>query len=465
MTNLIPRLFMAAVLGAIPWIGFGQEMSRVDRQGKDQFQRLQIELAQAQRQGDEAQVEKIAAQAKRLLGDSAGVPETPDEFRAVPQQVKRLSADEIPAAFAPYLRWIEERRWWKVGLDPRQTPQLPREVAAVASGCLAARRAGASDGDRLLAMAKQAGDYLIWTQEQAGTGGIPFPAVHGGKGRALEVADRFLRRAEREGLFDRVVRNGWAVDDLGDGGLQFDNGLCGVSLFELYEATNDRRYLTAARATADWAVKRPVVSNWNYNSFSVYLLAKAFIVTQEQAYLDAAARKARLGIYPGQLTDGKHEGRWADPHNARPAYHYILVRGIAALILALPENAPDRKAAIVCLRRALRARNKDFQERGVSNPDSALEALLLVKSLPRDVDLRDSGLDEALDALGRYAAAGYRSRRGALSPGVWGHYLEFLARRTRDGSGSNWRRTFWAVAESSPRLTHRRAPFPVTGLP
>ena len=332
MSKLASRLLLAAVLGAIPLnFGLGQEKSPAGGQAKEQFQRLQVRLAQAQARRTKPGSNASLPRRRNSWETRRVLPETPDEVHLVPQQVERLSPDEIPRAFGPYLRFIEQHRWWKIGLEPTETPHLPREVAAVIVGCLAARRAGAEEGDRLLSIAREAGDYLLWTQGQGGTGGIPFPAVRGGQGRALEVADRFLQRAERDGLLDKVVHNGWAVDDLGDGGLQFDNGLGGVALFELYEATKDERYLTAARAAADWAARQPAVPNWNYNSFSVYLLAKAFTVTQQTAYLDAAARKARLGIYPGQLTEGKYEGRWADRHNARPAYHYILVRGLAAL--------------------------------------------------------------------------------------------------------------------------------------
>ncbi len=56
---------------------------------------------------------------------------------------------------------------------------------------------------------------------------------------------------------NEVVKNGWAFEDFTDGGLQFDNGLCGVALFELYEASKEERFLKAAVATADWAVSAP----------------------------------------------------------------------------------------------------------------------------------------------------------------------------------------------------------------
>jgi len=98
--------------------------------------------------------------------------------------------------------------------------------------------------------------------------------------------------------------------------LQFDNGECGIAMFDLFELTQDPRYLDSARQAANWALTRPLCTNWNYNSFSVHLLAKAYDVTQEPEYRDAALKKALLGVIPGQLIDGPRAGRWMDAHNA-----------------------------------------------------------------------------------------------------------------------------------------------------
>ena len=42
-----------------------------------------------------------------------------------------------------------------------------------------------------------------------------------------------------------------------------------------------------------------------------------------------------------QLTEGPRKGRWADAHNARPPYHYIMVRGLAALAAAQVNREGD----------------------------------------------------------------------------------------------------------------------------
>lgn len=221
-----------------------------------------------------------------------------------------------------------------------------------------------------------------------------------------------------------MIANGWAIDDLDDGGLQFDNGLAGVALIRLFEATNDEKYKQAAMKAADWSLKRPIVTNWNYNSFSVFLLSETFRVTGEVRYLAGAKKKAIIGVLPGQLDAGPRVGRWGDPHNARPAYHYILVRGLASLAAVLPSDDKDLPRILESLRLALKTRNPDFQK-GVFNADSSVEALVLVKSMPANSyeKLQDCYIDEALDALERYAAHRFRKGKPALSPGAWGQLL------------------------------------------
>jgi hypothetical protein len=392
-----------------------------------QFTQSRAQLAEALRRGDEQAVLKISGGMKSALGQQAGVPETPDEFRPARATARPLTRDECRDGAALYLREIQRKKWWAIGLDPTRSEHLPREAANVIVCGTSIVAAGLDQGQQWLALARDVGDYLLWTQRQGGAGVFPFPHYVGGRGRAFESATRLYQRAEKDGTLDKLLRNGWAIDDMGDGGLQFDNGLCGVAILELYQATREPRYLQAVEAAADWAVRQPPVPNWNYNAFSVYLLAKAARAAGQPRYLESAKLKARLGVYPGQLTDGPRGGRWADPHNARPAYHYILVRGIAALAAALDANDPERPAAIACLRLALLARNGDFGEKGLTNKDSALEALLLLKTDARlhIAELEGCRTDEALGVLERAVRAEFRSGRLPLSPRVWGRFLEY----------------------------------------
>lgn len=407
-----------------------QETSRPNRETQARLRKIGIELAAAQKSEDETQVKRLMTQAFEVLGDQAGIPEIADQFREIPKTAKPLTAKELPTAFDPYIDFIEKQKWWKVGLDPAKTNHLPRELATIIEGCLAARSVNEANAERLLKIAKDAGNFLVWSQDEAGTGVFPFPAVRNGKGRPFEVAERFMRQAEKEGKLDQVVKNGWAVEDFSDGGLQFDNGLAGVALVQLFEATKDDKYKKATVRAADWAITRPVVTNWNYNSFSVFLLAEVYRISGDKKYLEFAKKKTRLGILPGQLTEGPRKGRWADAHNARPAYHYIMVRGLAALAAVMPKDDADLPAVVESLRLALSARNPDF-EKGIFNADSSIEALIRVKMLPPHVaeKLTVCKTNEAFEALELYAAEGFRARKTPLSPGAWGQLLAYRSGR------------------------------------
>lgn len=415
---------LAIVVGGVTIVVLAQEPSKA--------QTLRAQLASALADQDAVAIRKAVADVNRHLSEKAGVPETPDKHVPIPKAGKWLTADEAAPGFEPSFEQLEKLRWWKIGLDPTKLGHALREPAAVASGNLAVCRAKLKAADRSLELAKEAGDFLIWAQEQGGTGVFPFPASRG-VSRAAEflAAEQQLKRAEKDGRLDLVVKNGWAINDDGDGGLQFDNGECGLTMLELYEFTKEKKYLEAAKKSADWALSRPLVVNWNYNSFSVYLLARAYRVTGESKYLEAATKKAVLGVIPGQLTEGPRAGRWNDAHNARPGYHYIILRSLAELALALPKDDAARPGVLASLRLGLMARNKDFLDQGAPNKDKAMEALLLVNHAFSDdrTFLRETMSAEALDALAKLVSEQARRGSSPLGPREWGHFLEYVVRK------------------------------------
>jgi hypothetical protein len=387
------------------------------------------DLATALANNDLEAVKTAVADGLKALGKKAGEPEVPDEFRRVPMDVVILSKEEAPRFFTVDFATLEKIRWWKTGVDPTLLSAPLRGPASVIAGNVAAVRAKLDSAERSLAMAQDAAEFLIWAQEQAGSGVYPFPAARGtSKDRAMEVATRFITKAEKMGKLETIVRNGWVFDDAGDGGLQFDNGECGTAMLDLYEITKDNRHLDSALKAANWAAERSLCPNWNYNSFSVFLLAKIFAVTHEPKYLDAAIHKARLGVLPGQLTDGSHAGRWIDPHNARPAYHYIMMRALAQLVAVMPSNHIARPEIVSALSRGLRTRNAEIIAQGVMNKDHAMEALLLVNHIFKNdaVFLHETQSSAALDAIGRLVSEQARRGKNPLGPRAWGLFLEFV---------------------------------------
>lgn len=120
--------------------------------------------------------------------------------------------------------------------------------------------------------------------------------------RSLSVADNFLNAVQTDPeLLKSVTKNGWINNDLGDGSLSFDDGLYGVEMLKLYNQTRQQKYLDSALKSADWALKEPIVPNWNFNSFSVLLLSAAFEITGDKKYLDWLRKKLNTEFIQASL--------------------------------------------------------------------------------------------------------------------------------------------------------------------
>lgn len=388
---------------------------------------IRHELAIAQREKKLPEVEKLTQSLIRALGASAGEADSIPKYVPVPAEATILSPEAARHAFTPTLERLEREAWWSARPQAMDLPGPLRIVASVVEGCLAARRAGCDESDRLLRMARSGADFLIWAQEQGAHGCFPFPALAGKSGPSGELADRAVARAKSAGRLAEVLHNGWFISDDASGDLQFDNGLAGVAVLRCYEATKDEKYLQSARVAADWALAQPAVPNWNYNSFSVFLLSEVFRVTGESKYLDAAREKAQLGIYPGQMTSGPHQGRWCDAHNARLVYHLILLRGLAALVAVMPGDDPDLPRARAVLSLGLRVANAEITNNGIANLETVAETLSRIRSMPRLADLpAESKIPAAFDACARLASEEFRRKRTPFAPGAWGLLLESL---------------------------------------
>ncbi len=383
-------------------------------------------LAEALATKDLSQIRLAVDRVKAALGPRAGVPEVADQYMEVPREETPLTRKEIQDAAGVLLRQVERKRFWNIDIDPTQMQAPLRAPASILSASIALGRSQLWEEAIAQKQAQDTAEFLLWTQTQAGADCFPFPAAENtSQDRAMQVATQFLEKAKSKGRWEQTVRNGWIFADHGDGGLQFDNSECGVAMFEYYEWTKEPKYLESAKRAASWALNQPLCVNWNYNAFSVELLAKAYAVTNEAKYLDAAVLKATHGVLPGQLTDGPHAGRWLDPHNARPAYHYIILRALARLWHALPESHPDRQAIYQSLLLGLQTRNAEMVSKGIMTKDVSMECLLLVQHLfAKDPEfLQKTQTLEAFDRLQHLVIQQLRENKMAVGPKAWGDWL------------------------------------------
>lgn len=388
------------------------------------------ELQNALHEEDAATIETLVSKSIIRLGPQAGIPEKKDTFQPVPGDAKPLSKEEAFAAFEPLFVKIGVWLPWNPDTRPEEMTVPLRAVASVLSGATAALRAG-YDTREVRDSAATASGFLMRAQKEGGADCYPFPAAKGtSDARAMEVASDFIAKAERDGSISQIARNGWVFDDRNDGGLQFDNGECGVAMWEWFNASGDERVKNSALKASEWALSRPLVPNWNYNSFSAFLLARAYTVTGDERLRKGALRKATLGVLPGQLKEGSNAGRWADPHNARPAYHYIMVRALAELTAVLKADDPEAPAILSGFRMALRARNQEIVTKGIMNKDKAFEALLLTGNYFSDrPDIwTETSSSKAFWLLGAFVSEEYRKGKVfPLSPGEWCRFLEYFS--------------------------------------
>ena len=180
-------------------------------------------------------------------------------------------------------------------------------------------------------------DYLLTAQSSSGVFGYPYePAGPGLRRQAAET----VKRGQSRGI--AMVERDWVIEDLGDGGLNFDNGMCGLVLLHGYALVGDVRYLESAQRAAAWAQSRRLALNFNYNGFSGALFARLYRVTRDPKWLEAAKPVFEFGVLRGQLPNG----RWFDQHNAKTQYHAILCWQLGEYLMAL-KLADDPLAATV----------------------------------------------------------------------------------------------------------------------
>jgi len=287
------------------------------------------ELLDAMRAGDDAGIEAAKRELVKKMGKYAGVPEIIPEYGS-PIDTSLPDLAKVEKLWHESFKRMQGRNGWEVADPPKaeiQTGPRLRVSFRNARAYLHSYNAGLERSDEYLKYAVEGFNYI--TSTQASTGVFGYPYDPNTKNRLKQAAARVVEEGRARGL--TMVENGWVIDDLESGGLQFDNGVCGAGLLYAYAITGDARYLDSARRAAEWAIDRPLVNNWNYNCFSGWVLARLYRVTDEQRYLDAATVKFKYGVLPGQMENG----RWFDQHNARIQYHSVMLRSLVDFYLAL----------------------------------------------------------------------------------------------------------------------------------
>ena len=298
---------------------------------------LRQQLTDAENSHDAVKLRAVVAAMHKELGAYACVPEVKPTY-GTPIEAGRPDLAKVEDICRRSLASLKGRNGWDLSRAAKAKGGIQQRLRVSfrnAESDLRAFEAGIKPANEFRSVALEGYDYIVSQQTSIGVFGYPYnPNAVPGSVQASMLA--IVKEGEKRGM--KMTENGWAIEDIDEGGLQFDNGEAGAGLLHAYALTGDKKYLESARRAADWAMTRKLVANWNYNSFSGWLLARLYRVTGERKYLDAAIVKFEYGVLPGQWTDG----RWVDQHNARPQYHSVMARNLVEYCLSLAQAKDPR---------------------------------------------------------------------------------------------------------------------------
>ena len=283
-------------------------------------------LHEAMLTDDAARVHAVTTEILDGMGDQAGVPD--GRPRGVFPQETSVTQAESTTLFLNALK-SEARAVRQLSEGKPLPDQMLRIYGYLLTGLAEMRPWIAKyESDSLADVdALAAGCAKIMISLQQPTGYFPFPDLRGKNIRFGEMIERQVQAGQV------VVKDGWVITEDSNGGSQFDTGICGVALLRAGEAFGKESWLAAGKKAADWALQENCCGNFNYNAFSVSLLAHQFRLSRDERYLQGALKKVRVGIAPGLAPNG----RWLDSHNARTVYHVIILRALGDLASVMPD--------------------------------------------------------------------------------------------------------------------------------
>ena len=386
------------------WKMSGQPIFRPNAPTARALDKLAPRLQAALASNSLEEVRTVAAETLKVLADQAGLPDVRRKGDKAPaaKPTEREVAETFLLALeheAPSLRRI--RRGEPI------PDQMPRFYAGLITGACAIRPAVDRHFPGRLGELDSAinGAAGILMKLQQPSGHFPFPDLRGKNIRFGAMTEKF--DAARPG----EIKDGWIIGTDPSGGTQFDTGECGMALLTAARTLGRPEWKAAGIRAADWAIAQPLVPNWNYNAFSVSLLAEAFRGTGDRRYLSNTLHKARAGVLPGQARNG----RWMDPHNARTPYHLILLRSLNDLRIAMAKEPGATRTEIdTAAALAVDALIVEFEALGVTNTSFALVELRRHAALSQDKTARlQAVMDQARSVVWAKCRRGNNGRFGA----------------------------------------------------
>jgi hypothetical protein len=321
----------------------GLPVAALDPERRKQLDGLEEQLAAAMKKEDVAAVAKVVGEMRKLLDNQAGLPDVRKKGeKGKPFPVKPADVADV------FLKVIEaDPKALKVlsaGVPAADTPA--RSYASIAEGCLTIRplvekhhkdKLGVLDG--LIRGCCQSMIAL-----QLADGHFKFPDL---RGKNLVIGDAIDKLVD---LNADSVKDGWLVASFVDGSSQVDAAECGMALLQAGKVLKNKEWTDGGLKATAWSESFPDVPTWYFNAYSVSLLCAAFRSTGDTKYRDAAIKRYRVGIEPGQSANG----RWLDAESARTGNHFVTIRALHDLTDSLTAG-PDRESVSSALAKAAQA--------------------------------------------------------------------------------------------------------------
>ncbi len=171
------------------------------------------------------------------------------------------------------------------------------------------------------------------------------------------------------GVTDHTFINGELLGDIGGAG--FDHGWAGVFILESALQQTDpelkEKYRESALLAGEWAIAQPLVTNHNYTSKLIWLLAQLYAWSGREDFKAALIDRLDRNLIPGVLMDNNRDGfvdgmsdqmrftdlaqvaqvpgrNW-DGHNALPWYHSMNSWAVLEAYVAFRDRGDDVLAA------------------------------------------------------------------------------------------------------------------------
>ena len=359
------------------WAMAGQPLFHATAEMKARQPELNAKLAAAMKSDDPAQVRAVTQEMLKVLGEQAGVPDgRRSGLKAEPGAISEEAATQL---FLNALK-SEGRRVRQLSEGKLLPDQMLRLYGDILTGVTSVRASVERHQPRALGdldrLTNGVASILMHLQQPKGF--FPFPDL---RGKNIRFGD-MITKGLNAGVVE--VKDGWVITADPEGGSQFDTGVCGTALLQAGKVHGNESWKQAGLRAADWALTQQCCANFNYNAFSISLLARAYRDTGDVKYLTGAMKKFRVGVAPGQAPNG----RWMDAHNARTVYHLIILRGLGDLGMAMPPESREERVELDAVAQpAIRALLDEFDAMGVT-VEALPELQTLARLYPEDERLK-----------------------------------------------------------------------------